>query len=115
MPALASDARIDPRAPSACAARALTPAAAAAAAATCCDSQLSLDELSGYAASWSAYATYRKQHPDLEDPILGFRRRLAAAAAEQGLDPTAGKLQLVTRCTLLLGLGPKHTSPVGGS
>jgi len=33
----------------------------------------------GYLSSWSAYATYREQHPDLPDPLEKFKESYKAA------------------------------------
>jgi hypothetical protein len=33
----------------------------------------------GYASSWSAYSIYRKQHPDMPDPLVGYTQQLLAA------------------------------------
>lgn len=33
----------------------------------------------GYLRSWSAYVTYRKQHPDAPDPLDEFKPKLATA------------------------------------
>lgn len=34
----------------------------------------------GYLSSWSAYATYREQHPDLPDPLIKFKEAYKAAS-----------------------------------
>jgi hypothetical protein len=33
----------------------------------------------GYISSWSAYATYREQHPDGPDPLVQFKQNYMAA------------------------------------
>lgn len=45
--------------------------------------ELTVDELVGYASSWSAYSIYRKQHPDRLDPLVEYRARLTAALEGQ--------------------------------
>jgi hypothetical protein len=45
--------------------------------------ELSVDELVGYASSWSAYSIYRKKHPDRPDPLVEYKARLTAALERQ--------------------------------
>ncbi|EIE23506.1 S-adenosyl-L-methionine-dependent methyltransferase [Coccomyxa subellipsoidea C-169] len=41
--------------------------------------EMSVSALIGYLSSWSAYATYREQHPDLPDPLIKFKGAYKAA------------------------------------
>ncbi|KAK9905464.1 hypothetical protein WJX75_000358 [Coccomyxa subellipsoidea] len=41
--------------------------------------EMSVTALIGYLSSWSAYATYREQHPDLPDPLIKFKEAYKAA------------------------------------
>jgi len=68
------------------------------------EQQVTVDQMVGYAASWSAYTTFRKQHPDRPDPLDAFRSQLVAAV--QGAAP-GSTLTLTRTLTLLMGKGPK--------
>lgn len=62
----------------------------------------------GYAASWSAFNTYAKQHPGEGPRLLDrFRARLQQAALEEGVGDGDGALTLTRTITLLMGKGPK--------
>ncbi|KAK9843408.1 hypothetical protein WJX81_000715 [Elliptochloris bilobata] len=41
--------------------------------------EMSIEELTGYVESWSAYASFRSKHPDAADPVEAFRAALLAA------------------------------------
>lgn len=45
--------------------------------------ELSVEALVGYAASWSAYASYRTRWPHRPDPLLEYQARLSAALEDQ--------------------------------
>lgn len=62
----------------------------------------------GYLASWSAYATHRRQHPDAADPLEPFRAALLEATGldEQGADSPEPVLRLEWPIFMLLAKGP---------
>ena len=68
----------------------------------------------GYVRSWSAYNTYRAQHPEAPDPLVGFEKDLLSALGSQ--DPST-RLQVVTPLVMLLGMHPRplseDTQPAG--
>lgn len=41
-------------------------------------SKMTVQQLGGYISSWSAYQTYRSQHPDLPDPLPAFKTQLCS-------------------------------------
>lgn len=45
--------------------------------------ELTVEELVGYASSWSAYSIYRKQYPSRPDPLVEYKGRLTAALEGQ--------------------------------
>lgn len=70
----------------------------------------------GYLRSWSAYATYLKEHPDLPDPLIEFKQRLLGALnAAVGHASTAAVLQPSTavwthKCTSSACFYPQLTA-----
>ena len=67
----------------------------------------------GYASSWSAYSTYRRQHPELPDPLAAFGRRLQQVLGITDADVEwEGALRLVWPVFMVLA---KQPVPVQGA
>ena len=66
-------------------------------------SSCSLGELLGYVASWSAYATYRQQHPGRPDPLAELQQQLMAALGAADL---SHEVHVVWPLAVVLAKGP---------
>ena len=58
----------------------------------------------GYLRSWSAYATYREQHPDLPDPLIQFKQDFMAAS---GFTSDDDETEVVWPLFVILARHPK--------
>lgn len=63
--------------------------------------ELTVDALVGYASTWSAYSLFRKQHPDMPDPLLEYKARLSMALEEQVRQALQDRMKhsTMTTCT----------------
>lgn len=69
----------------------------------------------GFLSSWSAYTTYKQQHPDGPDPLDAFRLLLLEAAGldEDGADSPEPVLRLDWHVFVILARDP--VPPQGGA
>ncbi|KAF6261052.1 S-adenosyl-L-methionine-dependent methyltransferase [Scenedesmus sp. NREL 46B-D3] len=68
----------------------------------------SVDDLLGYLRSWSAYETYRTQHPERPDPVLEFKQQLLGVLGAR--DSLEAKLNVITPLTLIMAKEPMPLS-----
>lgn len=54
----------------------------------------------GYLSTWSGHATFRKRHPEREDPLIGFKQKLLEAF---GTEDDKLNLTLIWPIFLILG------------
>ena len=66
-------------------------------------SECTLEALVGQIHSWSAYAVFRKRHPDEPDPALAFKEKLRVLMERSG----ATHVMWTRETTLLLACGSK--------
>lgn len=65
--------------------------------------EISVAELTGYLSTWSAYNLYRAKNPDLEDPLLAFKRDLMQSL---GVLDESRIISVTTPFCLLLARNP---------
>ena len=57
----------------------------------------------GYLSSWSAYNSYRREHPDKPDPLVEYRNALMEAC---GVTDDQQQLRVVWRAFMILAKQP---------
>ncbi|WIA33531.1 hypothetical protein OEZ86_006655 [Tetradesmus obliquus] len=72
----------------------------------------SVDGLLGYLQSWSAYETYRTQHPERLDPLVEFKEQLLAVLG--ATDSSEAKLTVITPLSLIMAKEPVPLSSTDG-